>query len=268
MYRIGIISDGRLKKWLEHAVTAQDDMVLAQQEDHEVDAWISTLPAALTHLDKPVIYCGVDDDSALYRIPNAPATSLSRVLAGIPRVKHVAVTAVQPTDALSKKGPVDALSPTVPSWLTQVQWPKGATHSGQSVRAQHTRSWLVGCQIETATPVTIAEILDRLHTLPRVLLTPPGLQFADTAVVSEFFRDQGRADGGFYETVVLVDSVEFAESGHILLWCVAHEIAPIPETIDYVRSVLSPHSLSEITTVQTDHSLGLLQNLLPVGEGQ
>jgi hypothetical protein len=169
------------------------------------------------------------------RIPSPAGCAALRALRAVSGVARVHMVSLRPAPGPGGRpaGPIDALVPDDPP-PERPPWPPGADWTVQEARVPHTRCWLVACAVECRRPAVRAELLSRLSRVPRVLLAPARLGFTDSAVLAEFFRDLGRPDGSFWETVVFSDSL-VACGSTVRFWAAAHESSAAAEAIDAVR---------------------------------
>jgi glyceraldehyde-3-phosphate dehydrogenase (NAD(P)) len=102
-------------------------------------------------------------------------------------------------------------------------------------RVPYTHSHLHHLQIDLATVLSRAEVLDGLHCQPRIRLAAGTAGFPDTAHVQEYDRDLGRPRGDRPEVLVWEETVEIVGRRLYLTADVSPDAAPIPDIIDAVR---------------------------------
>ncbi|KLU58242.1 hypothetical protein EL84_00285 [Paenibacillus sp. VT-400] len=200
--------------------------------------------------------------SNVINIPNIQNISLLRILFSISNIISMHVTSIEPTDGSEKRGPIDALVPLDLPWLSQLEPHFNIDFSGQSILAQHTRSFLLGINIRLNTPASKEEIVKLLTNADRILMTPNGLHMNNTALVSEFFRDIGRPVGAFYETVIIGESLK-VEAEKVSFWMVSHKLSIVLESIDAMRFMLKTEYNSNDSRTLTNNTLGVFSNLSP-----
>ncbi|MDR9748548.1 hypothetical protein [Paenibacillus taichungensis] len=282
---ISVIGKGPISNALVHAIQLQKDMKFVTSSSHEkIDAYFYVteesllIPEHISTQGIPIVTIGgtkkdlsfflltrKESDistSDVINIPNVQNISLLRILFSISNIISMHVTSIEPTDGSEKRGPIDALVPLDPSWLSQLETHFNIDFSGQSVLAQHTRSFLLGINIRLNTPTSKEEIVKLLTNADRILMTPSGLNMNNTALVSEFFRDIGRPVGAFYETVIIGESLK-VEAEKVSFWMVSHKLSILLESIDSMRLLLEIENNFNDSRTLTNNTLGVFSKLSP-----
>ncbi len=169
--------------------------------------------------------------------------------------------AVDPND--SKKGPVNAIEPAL----------KIPSHHGPDVA-----SVVTGLPIHTMAvkvPTTLmhlhavivrlkramgdGEVADLWSKQPRVLMVRGSDGFASTAQVMEWARDERRARGDLYETVLWADG--FKVEGKTLYYyqAIHQEADVVPENVDCIRAMMRVTDDGPRSIEMTDKAMGILR---------
>jgi hypothetical protein len=242
---VGISGPAQPARLLAHAVSTQPDMVVASRPSDEVDVRVV-----------------LEGDGLEIHAPGKPGTHVpgvvgcvaARLAAALGAVSRLHLTALVPAGLRGPAaGPIDALvplelpAPAVPGLETAL--------TVQHVVVPATRCWLVGCAADLPEPIGRDELDELLAAAPRVVEAPERLGFADTAAVTELFRQLGRPQGSFWEAVVLGGSIRL-DGPRLRCWVVAHDAAPFLEAVDAAREVAGAAS-----SASTDAAAGVLTRL-------
>ena len=208
-------------------------------------------------------HSGSVNTSLNWRIMDPPTNAILNFVSALPCVDHVHAIVIQPAgDPFSAvHGPIDSLALDEIAATPATPWPASATINWQWVIAQHTRCWLIALTIDLREETHIERLVDSLRLSKRVLLLPPKFRFDSTAALSEFFRDLGRTELSFPETVVFPQ--QFACNGRRLQsWIATHDVNQVFEALNCSLGVLRGLQDRCIIQKEVGAAVGLLGDVM------
>ena len=169
--------------------------------------------------------------------------------------------AVDPND--SKKGPINAIEPVLkipshhgPDVASVVT---GLPIHTMAVKVPTTLMHLHAVVVRLKRPMSDGEVAELWSRQPRVLTLWGSDGFASTAQVMEWARDQRRARGDLYETVLWGDG--FKVEGRTLYYyqAIHQESDVVPENVDCIRAMMRVTEDGPRSIEITDKAMGILR---------
>lgn len=169
--------------------------------------------------------------------------------------------AVDPND--SKKGPVNAIEPAlkIPSHHGSdvASVVTGLPIHTMAVKVPTTLMHLHAVIVRLKHAMTDAEVGELWSRQPRVMLVRGADGFSSTAQLIEWARDQRRARGDLYETVIWGDG--FKVEGKTLYYyqAIHQEADVVPENVDCLRAMMRVTEDAAKSIEMTDKAMGILR---------
>ncbi|HEY7417748.1 MAG TPA: hypothetical protein VH593_21375 [Ktedonobacteraceae bacterium] len=280
MIQVGISGFGTLAAWLARGINAQPDMYIVDAGRESADVWVwcpsqfesdKASAQTLREEDTVVIVLSEAPSGPLFNagqsssevqtarrlwVASPPLIGLLQLLSCIPDTRRVHLTVLAPAGVHSDatNGPIDALVPCHLSEMSHLRSDDKRRITWQAITVPHTRCWMVGCLLETTKEFMAAEVVSLLSAHSRIILTPPRVGLTDTAVLNDVFRDLGRPQGLFYETVVFTDYL-VTTGREIALWFAVDVGACVAEAIDCIRVVVGRAGAQQ-SILETNQALG------------
>ncbi|MFJ6414356.1 hypothetical protein ACIQLG_16360 [Terribacillus saccharophilus] len=158
--------------------------------------------------------------------------SLSRILEEINNqsIDTIYATTIRKTDPLAEQGPVDGIIRLPQKKILQENTIKLTMNEYISSQS---RVNLTHVQITSTKKLDKSHILKNFNSNPRIFIAPKNLNFENTPTIAEFYRDKDRYFNGFYESVILEESIDISEY-NIEFDYICHPYNVIPEYLDRV----------------------------------
>lgn len=169
--------------------------------------------------------------------------------------------AVDPND--SKKGPINAIEPALkipshhgPDVASVVE---GLPIHTMAVKVPTTLMHLHAVIVRMKRALSDDQVADLWSKQPRVLMVRGSDGFASTAQVMEWARDQRRARGDLYETVLWGDGFKVEGKTLYFYQAIHQESDVIPENIDAIRAMMRVTEEGPRSIEMTDKAMGILR---------
>jgi ABC-type antimicrobial peptide transport system permease subunit len=157
--------------------------------------------------------------------------SLFRILGNIIQsIDTIYATTIRKTDPLVEQGPVDGIIRLPQRKILQENNIKLTMNEYVSSQS---RVNITHVQITSTKNIDISRILSNFSSNPRIFVAPKNLNFENTPTIAEFYRDKDRYFNGFYESVILEESIIVNEN-HMEFDYICHPYNVIPEYLDRV----------------------------------
>ncbi|WP_152655114.1 hypothetical protein [Oceanobacillus sp. CFH 90083] len=158
--------------------------------------------------------------------------SLSRILEEINNqsIDTVYTTTIRKTDPLAEQGPVDGII-RLPQQKLLLE--KTIKLTMNEYISSQSRVNITHVQITSSKKLEKSHILNNLNSNPRIFIAPKNLNFENTPTIAEYYRDKDRYFNGFYESVILEESIAISEN-KIEFDYICHPYNVIPEYLDRV----------------------------------
>jgi hypothetical protein len=97
------------------------------------------------------------------------------------------------------------------------------------LRCSQTQTFVLVVALRVSADLSLADALDRLRAAPDIVVDDVDFVFDGNAAVAEYFRDLGRPDGAFWETVIFGRTLDL-DDGICTLVAACHPAAVLPDT--------------------------------------
>ena len=95
--------------------------------------------------------------------------------------------------------------------------------------------------------------------MPRIILVSGKKGITSNAHIHEYFRDQRRPRGDFWEVAVWEDSIHVDGATITMSYCVHMECVAVPDNVDAIRAMLKIEEEPSKSVAKTDKALGCFQ---------